>query len=263
MLEINSSKNPIIKEVKGLSRKKNRWNEKLFIIEGIKLIEEAIASSMTIKYIFYSEILTHVDGGREFLDKIIDRKETIKLSKEVFRQTSGLENPQGVMAVLEFKDRDIEEIYKENLSFILFLDELNDPGNLGTIIRTADAFDIGGIVLGMGCVDPYNSKVVRSTMGSIFRLPIYNINDNEEFFKRAKENKYSIVTTSLNGRLLSEEDFLEKAVVVIGNEANGVSDRIIDISDKQIKIPMPGKAESLNAGVAASLIMYEAMKSRN
>lgn len=263
MLEINSSKNPIIKEIKGLSRKKNRWKEKLFIIEGIKLIEEALNNSIPIKYILFSEMLFEVDGGEDFFEKIKENKQTIKLSEIVFKQISGLENPQGVMAIVGFNERDIEELSEKEKPFIIFLDELNDPGNLGTIIRTADAFNIDGVVLGTGTVDPYNSKVVRSTMGSIFRVPIYNVRNNEMFFNYMKEIKIDIITTSLNGKQLSEEDFYESVVVVIGNEANGVGKDIIEISTKEIKIPMPGKAESLNAGVAASIIMYEGMKGRN
>lgn len=263
MLEISSNKNPIIKEIKSLSRKKNRWKESLFIIEGIKVIEEAIKASITIKYIFFSEILLEVDGGEAFFQQIKDRKETVKLSRNIFNQITNLDSPQGILAIVEFKERSIAELYKINLPFIIFLDGLNDPGNLGTIIRTADAFNIDAIVLGEDSVDPYNSKVVRATMGSIFRVPLYNVRDNDDFFDSMKKKDVNIMTTSLNGKPLEREDFKEGFVIVIGNEANGVRENIIEKSTKQIKIPMPGGAESLNAGVAASIIMYEAMRSRN
>lgn len=263
MLEISSSKNPIIKEIKSLSRRKNRWKEKLFIIEGIKLIEEAISSDIPIKHILFSQALLQVDGGEEFFDKIQNKKQTKKLSNNVFKEISGLENPQGVLAVVEFMERDIGDLYKKDKAFIVFLDSLNDPGNLGTIIRSADAFKIDGIVLGEDCVDLYNPKVIRSTMGSIFRVPIYNIRSNDFFFEDVRKQNIDIVTTSLSGNQISKEDFCGNILVVIGNEANGVRKDILEISTKQIKIPMPGSAESLNAGVAASIIMYEGMKSRN
>ena len=263
MLEISSSKNPIIKEIKNLSRKKNRWKEKLFVIEGIKVVEEAINSSIPIKYIFFSEILLHADGGQAFFEKINARKETVKLSRSVFKQITDLDSPTGVLAIVEFKERNIKDIYEKDFPFIIFLDGLNDPGNLGTIIRTADAFDVDAIVLGERSVDPYNSKVVRSTMGSIFRVPLYSIKDNNRFFDEVKERNINIITTSLNGKTLNREDFSGGFVIVIGNEANGVSENIIEKSTKEVKIPMPGGAESLNAGVAASIIMYEAMISRN
>ena len=263
MLEISSSKNPIIKEIKGLSRKKNRWKEKLFIIEGIKVIEEAIESYIPIKHIFFSEELLGADGGEAFFEIIKSRKETIKLSRNVFKQITNLDNPQGILAIVEFEERDIEDLYSIDLPFIIFLDGLNDPGNLGTIIRTADAFDIDAIVLGEDSVDPYNSKVVRATMGSIFRVPLYNVKSNNGFFDNMKKKDINIITTSLSGRALEREDFKDGFVIVIGNEANGVRKEILEKSAKQIKIPMPGGAESLNAGVAASIIMYEAMRSRN
>ncbi|OLS02831.1 TrmH family RNA methyltransferase [Tissierella creatinophila] len=263
MIEITSDKNPIIKEIKALSRKKNRWREKLFIIEGIKVIEEAIKASMGIKYIFFSEILLEADGGEVFFNKIKDRKETVKLSTKIFNQITNLDSPQGVLAIVEFKEREITDLYKKELPFIIFLDGLNDPGNLGTIIRTADAFRVDAIVLGEDCVDPYNSKVVRSTMGSIFRVSLYNVKDNEDFFDNMKKRDIDIITTSLSGKPLERKDFSGGFVLVIGNEANGVRKNIIERSTKEIKIPMPGGAESLNAGVAASIIMYEAMMNRN
>lgn len=263
MIEITSDKNSIIKEIKGLSRKKNRWKEKLFIIEGIKVIEESIKASIGIKYIFFSEILFQADGGEAFFQKIKDRKETVKLSESIFKQITNLDSPQGVLAVVEFRERNITDLYKIDMPFIIFLDGLNDPGNLGTIIRTADAFNIDAIVLGEDSVDPYNSKVVRATMGSIFRVPLYSIRDNDDFFDSMKKKDINIMTTSLNGKPLEREDFKQGFVIVIGNEANGVRKDIIEKSTKEIKIPMPGGAESLNAGVAASIIMYEAMRSRN
>lgn len=263
MLEISSSKNPIIKEIKNLSRKKNRWKEKLFIIEGIKVVEEAINSSIAIKHIFFSEILLQADGGADFFEKINTRKETVKLSRSVFKQLTDLDSPQGVLAIVEFEERDIKEIYEKRFPFIIFLDGLNDPGNLGTIIRTAEAFGVDAVVLGEKSVDPYNSKVVRATMGSILRLPLYNIKDNDQFFDEMKERDINIITTSLRGETLNRDDFSGGFVIVIGNEANGVSQKIIERSTKEIKIPMPGGAESLNAGVAASIIMYEAMMGRN
>lgn len=263
MLEITSSKNPIIKEIKSLSRRKNRWTEGLFIIEGIKIIQEAIRSSQPIRHIFFSEALLEVDGGKAFFKEIKDIQSTIKLSKTVFSGITDLENPQGVLAIVEFKEREIEDVFNINQPSIIFLDGLNDPGNLGTIIRTADAFNIDGIVLGEKSVDPYNSKVVRSTMGSIFRVPLYNCRDNRSFFNTIIEQNLNIITTSLSGNSLNREYFQEGFVAVIGNEANGVSKEILELSTKEVKIPMPGGAESLNAGVAASIIMYEAMRSRD
>lgn len=263
MLEITSSKNSIIKEIKSLSRRKNRWREGLFIIEGIKVIEEAINLSLSIRHIFFSEVLLEVDGGEMFFEKIKDLKGTVKLSRNVFNGITDLENPQGVLAIVEFKERNIADVFSIERPSIMFLDGLNDPGNLGTIIRTADAFNIDAVILGENSVDPYNPKVVRSTMGSIFRVPIYNCKDNNLFFNSIIERGVNVITTSLSGNSLEREYFHEGFVAVIGNEANGVSREVLEKSTKEVKIPMPGGAESLNAGVAASIIMYEAMRSRD
>ena len=146
---------------------------------------------------------------------------------------------------------------------LIFLDGVQDPGNMGTIIRTCDAFNLDGIIIGPGSVDPYNPKVVRATMGSIFRVPLYISNDSLETIADLSQGGLNIFSTSLEGSIPSYDiDYKEGFVLVIGNESNGVQDPIIKKSDKLIKIPMPGFAESLNAGVAASIIMYEAMKSK-
>ena len=263
MLEISSSKNPTIKKIKSLYKKKDRWKEKQFIIEGIKTVGEAIDSSVSLEHILFSNELFDVDGGLEFFESIKDREETVKLPENLFREISDLENPQGVMGVVNFKKGDINKIKDISSPFIIFLDRLNDPGNLGTIIRSADAFGADGIVIGEGTVDPYNSKVVRATMGSLFRMPIYDVGSNEKFFNEMKNSNVSIITTSLDGEVLEEEDLSAGIVIAIGNEANGVGEETLENSNKSVKIPMVGGTESLNAGVAASIIMYEAMKGRN
>lgn len=167
------------------------------------------------------------------------------------------------MGVCEFNIRDFSDIDGLDNPSILFLDGIQDPGNMGTIIRSADAFNIDGIILGDGSVDPYNSKVVRATMGSIFRVPLYVCDNSIGSLESLKNKGFNILATSLDGMNIYDGDFNNKFICVIGNEANGVSPRILDMADRRIKIPMPGNAESLNAGVAASIIMYESMRSRN
>lgn len=263
MLEIISSQNPLIKEIKGLNRKKNRWKNRLFIIEGIKIIEEAIINEIRIKNILFSDGFLESEEGNIFYERVKNWDNVNKISESLFKSISDTENPQGIMAICEFNIRSLLDIdYLKNPS-ILFLDAVQDPGNMGTIIRTADAFKIDGIILGEGCVDPYNLKVVRSTMGSIFRVPLYISSDSIKTIVELKNKGFDILATSLDGRPIFDSDFNGKFIYVIGNEANGVDPRILDMADRCIKIPMPGNAESLNAGVAASIIMYEVMRSRN
>lgn len=263
MLEITSTKNPLIKEVKSLYNRKERWTKGLFIIEGIKIIEEAIVNKIELKYILFTDKLLSTEDGKVFYESIKNKYKIVSTSESVFKEISDTDNPQGVVGVAKFNISILsEDLNKDNLSLI-FLDGVQDPGNMGTIIRTCDAFKLDGIILGKGSVDPYNPKVVRATMGSIFRVPLYSSHDSLETLSGLREKGLHILTTSLEGSVpVYHIDYKEGFVLVIGNESKGVDERIIKISDKLIKIPMPGFAESLNAGVAASIIMYEAMKNK-
>ena len=203
-------------------------------------------------------------GGAEFFQVIEDRKELIYVPDSIFKEISDTENPQGILAIARFKFQELKGLKIKEKPTLVFLDRLQDPGNMGTIIRTADAFNIDGIIINGGCVDPYNPKVVRATMGSIFRIPIYHVEDSVQGLSSLKERGLRIFATSLEGSVpIYDIDYNDGFILVIGNESTGVSDEIYSLSDKLIRIPMPGEAESLNAGVAASIIMYEAMKQRS
>lgn len=260
MLEIKSNKNSTIKYIKSLSKKRNRWENKSFIIEGFKIIEEAIRENIDIKNIVFNNSFFHIEENHSFLKEIEDRYKLIKVEDNVFKEISDTENPQGILAVVDFDIRDLNDIKSLENPTLLFLDEVQDPGNLGTIIRSADAFSLDGLILGKGSVDPYNTKVVRSTMGSIFRTPMYFCDDSYDCIKFLKENNFKIVTTSPEGQSVYKYKNIGANIFVIGNESRGVDEKIIHICDQNIKIPMTGKAESLNVGVAASIIMYENMK---
>lgn len=263
MLEITSVKNPLIKEIKSLYRKKERMKNKSFIIEGIKMLEEAINYNYHVQNIVYTDQLLNTKDGTGFFEKIKLLDNLVYVPDNVFKEISDTENPQGVLGIGRFEYKNIEEISDNERPFLLFLDGVQDPGNLGTIIRTADAFNADGIIITEGCVDPYNPKVVRATMGSIFRVPLFYISDSMDELMKLKDMNIQVYSTSLDGSIpIYDADFNNGFVLVIGNESKGVSEEVFSMSDKLIKIPMPGKAESLNAGVAASIIMYEVMKQR-
>lgn len=263
MIEITSINNPLVKEIKTLYRKKGRIKNKSFIIEGIKMVEEAIDNDYPIKNIIYTDHLLKTKDGKDFFEKIRNLDNLIYVPVNIFKEISDTENPQGILGIAIFEYKSVSEIENKERFFLLFLDEVQDPGNMGTIIRTADAFNADGIIITDGCVDPYNPKVVRATMGSIFRVPLYYISDKVQELKKLKDMNIQIYSTSLNGSIpVYDANFNEGFILTIGNESNGVSEEIFSLSDKLIKIPMPGKAESLNAGVAASIIMYEVMKQR-
>lgn len=256
---ISSNSNKLIKDVKSLSKKKNRDKLGLFIVEGINMVEEVIDREYEFTHILYSNKLLKIQGGRELFEKIRELKNVLEVEEYIFDSLSDTLTPQGVLAICKKTFYNLDDISIKEDSYI-FLDGLQDPGNMGTIIRSADAFNISGIILNRSTVDPYNPKVIRATMGSIFRLPIYYIENLEEDMKNLKNKGYKLLSTSLeSSNNIRGVDF-KNSIVAIGNESSGVSEEIYALSDEKIKIEMPGSSESLNAGVAASIIMYETSK---
>ncbi|MCF6465209.1 TrmH family RNA methyltransferase [Clostridium sp. Cult2] len=264
MIYITSSSNPTIKEIKSLYRRKERWAKESFIVEGIKIVEECIDNNYPLRNIIISDELYNIRGGEGLLEKIIDNNSLIKVPDRLYKEISDMENPQGVLAVASFKRDSIKNIYDIDNPFILLLDQVQDPGNMGTIIRTADAFSVDGIIITEGCVDIYNPKVVRATMGSIFRVPIYHYSDGIEIIKELKNRNIKVYSTSLKGeKFIQNVNFNIPSILIIGNESKGVSKSLETLADSLIKIPMIGDAESLNAAIASSIIMYETIRQRS
>lgn len=257
MSEIKSSKNSLIKEIKSLYRKKERKKLGLFLVEGIKIVEEMVDKKYSFKKIVYTDSIFSTQDGKEIMSKIWDSKNLVKVTEKVFKEISDTENPQGILGVANIPVYEIKNLNLDNVNLLLYLDGVQDPGNMGTIIRTADAFDIDGIIMAEGCVDPYNPKVARATMGSIFRVPLYFTDDGIAEIKRLKAKDMKLYSSSLIGSVDIDELDFKRSIVAIGNESNGISSEIHNLSDKLIKIPMLGESESLNAGVAASIIMYQ------
>ncbi len=255
-MEITSKKNSFIKSIRDLSRKKNRIENKLFIAEGINIVNEIIDNDYNYKNIVYSDDLLNLSGGKELYFKFSKREDIVKVNSEVFNYISQTENPQGVLAISNIDYKKVAEIKDCNGIYIL-LDRLQDPGNLGTIIRTADAFNIKGIISGSGTVDAYNPKVVRASMGSIYRVGIYYIDNLVNDIEYLKKIGYKILSTEVEHSKSIKDVELKNSIIVIGNESTGVSDKILEVSDDKISINMPGRSESLNAAIAASIIMYE------
>lgn len=247
---ITSKTNDFIKYIKSLSLKKNRDEYGDFIVEGIKMVGEVVESDYKIKKIIICEEL--------FTESFDAHNNDIEyVSKAVFEHITDTKTPQGIMAIVSKK-----EITNIKLGETIFaLDNVQDPGNLGTIIRTLDCAGIKDLFLSKGCADEYNPKVIRSTMGAIFRVNILSELYLKEELEKLKSEGYNLVVTSLEGATsLFEHKFVGKNVIVIGNESNGVSKEIQEIANVRIKIPMVGQTESLNAGVAASLMAYEILR---
>lgn len=245
---IKSVDNKKIKLVRSLGVKKNRDKLGLYIAEGETLVGEYAAGTDLVELILVSEDFK----SDEF---VVDGSSVFSVEKKLFNNISNTSNSQGILAVVNQRKSDIEDLLKSNL--IVFTDSLQDPGNMGTIIRSADAFNALSVIVNKGCVDIYNPKTVRSAMGSMTRVSFYNAKDSIETLEYLKKNNYRIYSAVVDGDTFMEDlDCLEKSVIVIGNESMGVSCEIQEASDVKFSIRMSGKAESLNAGVAASICLY-------
>ena len=241
---ISSKDNEIVKEIRKLKEKKFRKDK--FLIEGIKMLEEAINENADIDLIVLREGTA--------IQKDISRFNSIVVTEKVFDTLTDVVSPQGVLGIIN-KKSDIK--IDESADYILALDGIQDPGNLGTIIRTADSANLKQIIVSKNTVDSYSPKVIRSTMGAIYRVNIIEVENLVETLKNLQKNNFNIITTSLNTNNSIYDISYNKSVVVIGNEANGVSSEVQNIADYKVKIPMLGKTESLNASVATGIMIYE------
>lgn len=256
MIYIESKENNLFKSTKKLKERRFRQKEGKFILEGFRLIEEAVKAGMEIEYIILSQ------GNEEKLQssnlkKVINDENIYVFSNGLFLQISSTEHPQGIIAIVKNKRMTIDLEGK----FFLVCDKVQDPGNLGTIIRTAHASGVDGIILTKGTVDIYNDKTIRSTMGSIFYVPIFYDDTDFSIIRKLKESGVALVTTSLEeSKNFFEEDLKGKIMLAVGNEGNGISNELFELANKKVKIPMPGGAESLNVAVATSIILFEKVR---
>ena len=242
MLEIESKNNNLFKEIKKLKEKKHRIKSNKYLIEGLRFVEEAIKSKVSIDSIIFTE--SFKEKNPDLFLKINENIKLIQMNETLLKQLCSTENPQGIVGVINMQNKELK-----SGELVVLVDKVQDPGNMGTIIRTAHAAGAAGIVMTKGTVDIYNDKTLRSTMGSIFYIPI--VEDNSlDFVKSLKKEGYKLVVSSLQG----------KVMIAVGNEGNGVSDEVYDIADIKVKIPMPGEAESLNVAVATSIMIYEKIR---
>lgn len=260
--ELSKRQQRLIKTV--IQSKTARIKNSCFIVEGLKNVEEALDSDFDIGFIVLSDAF--LESHNVFLEKLkrkVSQDKLHKVSHKTFIELTDTVTPQGILAVINFKDMEIDNILKENF-LIIALDRIQDPGNMGTIIRTADAAGADGIVVGKGCVDIYNPKVVRSTMGSLFHIPIVQTDDLCKTLVELKQRGGKVVTTHLSAKkAYYNVNFKTSTVIVMGSEAEGVSQEISILSDELIKISMPGQAESLNVAVAHGIIVFEAVRQRS
>lgn len=239
---ITSKTNKKYSKYKSLSDKKFRQKYGLYKVESLKMIEEAIKSEVDIEDIIVSE-------ESKYLTLF---ENPFVIAEELFSELTDMVNSDGLIGIIKIPEFG-EDLFSEKL---LCLDEIKDPGNMGTIIRSAEAFGFTEILLMPGCVDIYNPKTLRASMGSIYRINIKQTNKDEVL--KLKENSYKIISSSLDkSQDIKDININYKYILVIGSESHGISSFFQELSDIFIKIPMQGEVESLNAGVASSILMYE------
>jgi len=251
---ITSTSNQKIKDVIALCKKPSLRREKnLFVVEGIRMFSEI--PDKNIREVYVSENFYY--SADEKLQKRLQNLHAETVSNTVCEYMSDTKTPQGILAVVDMQRYELSDVTG---GLVIVLERLQDPGNLGTILRTAEAAG-AGIIMDKDTVDIYNPKVVRSTMGAVFRVPFVVVDSLYDSAMLLKNKNYKIYAAHLKGAEdFDREKYPEKAAFMIGNEAAGLSDEIAALADKYIRIPMQGKVESLNASVAASLIMYEYYK---
>jgi len=256
MITIGSKSNSKYKLAKSLLTSKFRNKERKYICEGLRAVELAIEFNARIDYILVSETFSKIDKNNEFIENLSKNKNLYILSDILFDDISTTENSQGIVAVIDMKKSDSSVFNMEKHSKIIVLDRVQDPGNMGTIIRTADAAGFDLVFITKGCVDIYNPKVVRSTMGSLMYMDII-IGEQEEIANLLIKNDVQIVSSYLQtDNYYNNASYREKVALVVGNEANGINDFWIENSDLLVKIPMYGKAESLNVAISSAILMY-------
>lgn len=259
---ITSTSNAKVKRLSALKKKRKlRDSENVFLIEGIRMFREAPEN----------EIL-EIYASSSFMEKerlLVNKKaaacgvRTEILADSVFEYVSDTKTPQGVLCVLRQKKTKLLEISQNGNPLLLVLDNIQDPGNLGAVMRSAEAAGVTGVIMSGDCVDIYNPKTIRSTMGSVFRMPFVYVCDLAETIQELRKEGIRFFAAHLEGnKAYDEVCYCGKSAFLIGNEGNGLKKEIAQCADQYIKIPMCGQVESLNAAVASSVLLFEAARQR-
>ena len=255
---ITSTSNPQIKRLLQLQKKaKVRDEENVFVVEGLRMFAELPKNR--VEKVYISESLYN----RKKLELNLQDFPFEILSEQVFGHVSDTKTPQGILCVVKREKYDLDELFQVKNPHFIVLDNLQDPGNMGTIIRTAQAAGVDAVFMSKDCVDIYNPKTIRSTMGSIYRMPFIYIEDIPNLLDIFREKGVKSYAAHLNGEnFYDKEEYCSGTAILIGNEGNGLHEEVAQKADVWVKIPMQGQVESLNAAIAASVLMFEVFRQR-
>jgi len=257
---VSSPQNQQVKDLRKAFSKGDLTEDGHAAIESVRIIEEAIRSGLRFRTVFFSE------SGKARADRLLPQLgshvETLVLPDDVFDSAVDTETPQGVAALVKLKSHEIEDLFRTPEPLVVVVSAVQDPGNLGTILRSAEAFEAVGVVLTEGTVSPLNPKSVRASAGSIFRLPVIQTKTRELLPILASKGLRILGTTSYKGTPLPQADCKGAIAICIGTEGAGLPKELLAKVNANIVIPHSSKVESLNAGVAASIVLYEAARQR-
>ncbi len=264
---LTSTSNVQVKNIMALLKKsKERRHQGMFVVEGTKMVCEAPEGLLKAVYVSesYEVALENKAVVEGFLQRAKEKRITFEvLSDSVFKAVSDTQTPQGILAIVKMPEYSLEALLKGNKTHLLLLESIQDPGNLGTMVRTGEGAGVTGIIMNKTTVDLFNPKTIRSTMGSIYRVPFYITEDLGETMEGLKKQGISLYAAHLKGQHnYDEENYTKACGFLIGNEGNGLSEEIANRADGYIRIPMEGEVESLNAAISATLLMYEANRQR-
>lgn len=252
---ITSTSNDKIKNLsKCMKSAKERKKQNIFLVEGIRMFTE-IPGALHIET-FATEAF-YERNKTLFSDISFEL-----VSEHIMKAVSDTKTPQGVISIVKRRNYSLEEVCGGEYPLIMALENIQDPGNLGTILRTAEGAGVTGVLMSRDTVDVFNPKVVRSTMGSIFRVPFCYVENLAECISKMNQENYNTYSAHLQGASFYDYDYHDSTIFCIGNEGNGLSKELTEITKYKIKIPMMGKVESLNAATASTVLMYEAMRQR-
>lgn len=253
---ITSTSNAKIKNlIKCMKSAKERRVQDVFLVEGIRMFSEIPLASHVETFVTEAFYEKHPALFEDIAYEFV--------SENVMKSIADTKTPQGVVSLVKRQHYTVEDVCKGENPLIMALENLQDPGNLGTIIRTAEGAGVTGILMSSDTVDIYNPKVVRATMGSVFRVPFCYVEHLTETIWSLNQQKFMTYSAHLQGKSFYDYDYQKPTIFCIGNEGNGLSDALSDTTLYKIKIPMMGKVESLNAATASTVLMYEAMRQRN
>lgn len=259
---ITSCSNARVRQViQWQNKAKERRGAGIFLTEGFKMFEEVPRESIQQVYLT-EEARERIRRKPEMEHKLEDTGyETV--SQEVFARMSDTRTPQGILCVVRRPGYSLEQLLTVKMPLLMVLEDMQDPGNLGTIMRTGEAAGVTGVIMNTGTVDLFNPKTIRATMGSVFRVPFLYVDDLPQTLEKLRRKGIRVYAAHLEGNTYYDAvSFLEPAAFLVGNEGNGLTREAASRADQYLKIPMEGRTESLNAAVAASLLLYEAYRQR-